>query len=68
MSEDNSTLDSFLEYCKAHPRERFWQALRNWSGNDYVLIGNLSAKLGRRDYAVVDGVRMYVQDTFYLPD
>lgn len=24
-------LAEFTEYCKEHPGERFWQALRNWS-------------------------------------
>lgn len=22
----------FLDYCLKHPEQRFWQALRNWSG------------------------------------
>jgi hypothetical protein len=25
-------LGGFTGYCLAHPDERFWQALRNWSG------------------------------------
>lgn len=25
-------LTKFIAYCVAHPGERFWQALRNWSG------------------------------------
>jgi len=31
-------LTEFTEYCKEHPQERFWQALRNWSGAFKVLI------------------------------
>ena len=23
--------DSLLAYCRAHPQQRFWQALRNWA-------------------------------------
>ena len=34
------TLDSFVKYCKANPDQRFWQALRNWSGNEFVLVRN----------------------------
>lgn len=34
------TLDSFIEYCEAHPQERFWQALRNWSGYPFILASN----------------------------
>ena len=30
------TLASFVSYCKAHPSERFWQALRNWSGHNFI--------------------------------
>lgn len=30
-------LASFWDYCCDHPEERFWQALRNWSGHTYVL-------------------------------
>jgi hypothetical protein len=33
------TLASFVSYCKAHPSERFWQALRNWSGFKFVWVG-----------------------------
>lgn len=28
---------SFLAYCANHPDERFWQALRNWSGYSFIL-------------------------------
>jgi len=31
-------LEEFAKYCYDHPEERFWQALRNWSGNPYLLI------------------------------
>ncbi len=30
-------LDDFVDYCHAHPQERFWQALRNWSGHNFIL-------------------------------
>lgn len=29
-------LASFNAYCAAHPHERFWQALRNWSEANYI--------------------------------
>lgn len=32
--------DSLVEYCRAHPDQRFWQALRNWSGWQHVLVSN----------------------------
>ena len=34
------TLSDFIRYCKAHPSERFWQALRNWSEYNFVLVSN----------------------------
>lgn len=33
-------LDSFVEYCQKHPEQRFWEALRNWSGWQHVLVSN----------------------------
>jgi hypothetical protein len=30
-------LAGFVAYCKAHPSERFWQALRNWSEASFIL-------------------------------
>lgn len=30
------TLDSFIDYCKANPEQRFWQALRNWAGVRFI--------------------------------
>jgi DNA polymerase sigma len=29
--------EEFNKYCKEHPEERFWQALRNWSGADKII-------------------------------
>jgi len=33
------TLISFIAYCIQHPEERFWQALKNWSGYECVFVG-----------------------------
>lgn len=39
MPNRNSlTLASFVVYCNLHPEERFWQALRNWSGYHYIYV------------------------------
>ena len=32
-------LIDFVYYCIKHPHERFWQALRNWSGADAIYYG-----------------------------
>jgi len=29
-------LSSFVIYCLLHPEQRFWQALRNWSGFHFI--------------------------------
>lgn len=29
----------FLRYCEAHPDQRFWQALANWSGQRFIWAG-----------------------------
>jgi hypothetical protein len=39
-SKNLSTLTSFTDYCYDHPELRFWQALRNWAGVDYVLVSD----------------------------
>jgi predicted RNA-binding protein with PUA-like domain len=35
--ESKELLDDFTEYCRARPSERFWQALRNWSGRNFIM-------------------------------
>jgi hypothetical protein len=44
-SKNSKPLKDFESYCKAHPGERFWQALRNWSGEAFIFAGDLSVKL-----------------------
>ena len=65
-SSNQILLDSFTTYCKEHPNEGFWPALRNWSGQDYVLFGNLSSRRGGKEFATIGGIKVYVHDTFNL--
>lgn len=37
MTRNSEKLASFVAYCESHPDERFWQALRNWSGHWAIL-------------------------------
>ena len=55
MRKNKQILDDFVAYCTAHPQERFWQALRNWSGYSYIY--------GRKviDFETYDDI-----DTFYF--
>lgn len=34
--KSNKQLKNFVDYCLEHPEERFWQALRNWSGAGFI--------------------------------
>lgn len=36
--KNKKLLTSFTEYCREHPGERFWQAIRNWSGAEDILM------------------------------
>ena len=55
MNKNKKTLDDFTAYCEAHPDERFWQALRNWTRQGFILTAN--------DLSVLDHPN--VQDTYY---
>ena len=36
-TRNTAVLADFVRYCQEHPHERFWQALRNWSGYRFIL-------------------------------
>lgn len=38
-TKNSETMGEFAEYCRTHPNERFWQALRNWSGQSFTVAG-----------------------------
>lgn len=38
-NRNSKVLKDFVKYCKEHPEERFWQALRNWSGHAFIFAG-----------------------------
>ena len=39
-NKNHHILDSFIKYCDKNPEQRFWQALRNWSGFMYIWHSN----------------------------
>lgn len=51
-TKNSKILGSFSAYCKSHPDQRFWQALRNWSGFNFI-------------YASMKALGGEVQDTFH---
>lgn len=38
VNKNKELANNFLRYCAKHPEERFWQALRNWSGSQAICI------------------------------
>lgn len=37
---NGDVLSDFVGYCLAHPEQRFWQALRNWAGVNFVYVAS----------------------------
>lgn len=56
--KSEKTLKSFIKYCEDHPEQRFWQALRNWSGFHFIIGRNTSP----------NGNDVEDKDTFYIED
>jgi hypothetical protein len=40
MTSSINQAKSLLQFCEANPRQRFWQAVRNWAGVNYVGVSN----------------------------
>ena len=49
-SKNRKVLEEFIHYCIAHPEERFWQALRNWSSFSTIYGG----ECGREDKGLIN--------------
>lgn len=65
MTRNSELLASFVAYCEKNPEQRFWQALRNWSGFAFVFVTNAPP-------VQYDGSWIWrkeeVRDTFYFED
>jgi hypothetical protein len=57
MSKNAEQLNSFMKYCGDHPEQRFWQAIRNWSGAGFILWAE--------HYSTSLGSYSNLTDTFY---
>jgi hypothetical protein len=55
-TRNSEVLASFVEYCQKNPQERFWQALRNWTGYNFIYVSNVPP------YSFSEEV---IKDTFY---
>lgn len=40
-SKNKKLRKEFIQYCKDNPEQRFWQALRNWSGYPFILVSKV---------------------------
>lgn len=52
--------ESFIKYLEEHPSERFWQAVRNWSGHEFIYAMNGQEDLEGGGYDFTSE-----EDTFY---
>lgn len=55
-NKNTEVLADFLNYCNQHPEQRFWQALRNWSGFQYLY---------KAEYHAPHYLDVTYTDTFY---
>lgn len=64
MNKNKEKLDSFTEYCKANPEERFWQAIRNWHRDNFDADANFILTAG----IPMERDKFYTRekDTFYI--
>jgi hypothetical protein len=40
-SKNASMVVQFAMYCAKHPKQRFWQSLRNWTGKAFIYTSDL---------------------------
>lgn len=64
-SKNEKQLQDFVIYCQNNPSERFWQALRNWSGYGFIYGSNEIDFHG----SPIDGsnkCQQNLEDTFFI--
>jgi hypothetical protein len=63
-SRNSEVLEDFVAYCAAHADERFWQALRNWSGDNFIYASEHQAQEFENPE---DSMTVYehLEETFY---
>ena len=62
QTRNSKVLTDFIAYCILHPDERFWQALRNWAGVEFVYLAGMERN--ETQYGP-EAIKVY-KDTFYL--
>jgi hypothetical protein len=63
-SRNSKVLASFVAYCQQNPDTRFWQALRNWCGHNFIYVSEHQAQEFENPQ---DAMTIYdaLEDTFY---
>ena len=64
-TRNSKVLTDFIAYSILHPDERFWQALLNWSGKNFIVFSDRPPayiKASDKD----TGCYVSLVDTFYL--
>jgi hypothetical protein len=71
MNKNGGKLVDFVDYCLNHPNERFWQALRNWSGYHFLFAWRPKTAITLNDDGGNDAegigelLQKGLEDTFY---
>lgn len=55
ISKNTVLLESFRAYCEHHPELRFWQALRSWSGHNFIYVSS----------QLLEVPALFARDTYY---
>lgn len=58
LLQSDPCLADFVQYCKDHPDQRFWQALQSWSGYAFVYVSDYNSSL-------MDIKEKDLEDTYY---
>ena len=61
------TLIDFVAYCKANPKERFWQAMKNFIETDFIFLGSMNSKEGG-EVVNLNGMKIRLRDTYYFTE
>lgn len=59
----NKTLKSFVEYYEKNPHQRFWQALANWSGHNFIYVSQKNVAHETQNNDLID--TWYLDEIFH---
>jgi hypothetical protein len=63
MNYNAKLLKSFSTYCNLHPEQRFYQALTNWSGFNFVYFSLKNVAQETQNNDLID--TYYMDEIFY---